>query len=70
MLGQDGGGGDLFYKTPNLKDIPVVIWTTSASKNDIILSRKSGAHEFLTKPSRFAEVVETMKMPTNLYSHD
>lgn len=53
---------------PALKDIPIAIWTTSASEKDIIFCRQTGADQFLTKPNSFAEVVATMKMLTSLYT--
>lgn len=55
-------------RAAELKDIPVVIWTTSASEKDMAICRKIGADDFLTKPSSFAEVVKTMAMLSNLYS--
>lgn len=55
-------------KNPELKDIPVVIWTTSASKKDMTVCLKTGADEFLTKPSSFEEVIKTMEKLTSLYS--
>jgi len=53
---------------PLLKDIPVAIWTTSGSEKDMLFCRKTGADQFLTKPSSFADVVSAVKMLTALYA--
>lgn len=37
--------------TPRLKDIPVVVLTTSSSKADKDFSLREGAHSFFTKPA-------------------
>jgi CheY-like chemotaxis protein len=46
---------------PLLKDIPVVILTTSREEKDIEFSKKAGAESFITKPETFKEWVEKMK---------
>ena len=53
-------GGMQFLKeikqTDTLKDIPVIIYTTSSNPNDIAKTRELGAVSFVTKPSRFSEL--------------
>ena len=46
---------------PTLKNIPVVILTTSGEKKDIKFTMKAGANSFITKPETFNEWVEMMK---------
>jgi len=55
-------------KNPDLKNIPIAIWTTSGSEKDILFCRKTGADQFLTKPSSFEDVVAAMKMLMSLYA--
>ena len=43
-------------KSERLKDIPVIIYTTSRREEDINETRCLGADYFLTKPSRFADL--------------
>lgn len=46
---------------PRLKEIPLIIWTTSSLKEDNVRCREAGADEYLTKPSSFAELDETIR---------
>jgi CheY-like chemotaxis protein len=46
---------------PVLKDIPVVILTTSREEKDIEFTKKAGAESYVTKPDTFDEWVEKMK---------
>lgn len=46
---------------PVLRQIPVVILTTSREERDISLSDKTGAKSFITKPASFDEWVDIMK---------
>jgi len=47
-------------KSERLKDIPVIIYTTSRSEEDIAETRCLGADYFLTKPSRFADLKDVL----------
>ncbi|RJP40911.1 MAG: response regulator [Desulfobacteraceae bacterium] len=46
----------------SLQHIPIVIFTTSQDEKDIVFSREMGADSFITKPARFQEWVDIMKM--------
>lgn len=46
---------------PNLRQIPVVVLTTSKSEEDIYRSYVHGANSFITKPVTFASLVEVIK---------
>ena len=46
---------------PTLKNIPIVILTTSQEEEDISFSMRAGADLFMTKPATFEEWVEMMK---------
>ena len=43
-----------------LEDIPVVIFTTSSDPATIQQMKDMGAHDFITKPSSYDELVETL----------
>jgi CheY-like chemotaxis protein len=53
--------------TPGLRDIPLVVLTTSRQENDIVFSRTMGANSFITKPATFDEWVEMMKSLTKTW---
>ena len=44
-----------------LKDIPVVIFSTSSHPATIQLAKKTGAMEFITKPNRFDDLLEILR---------
>ena len=46
---------------PTLREIPVVIFTTSSEEKDIAFAMKSGAASFITKPVGFDEWVDIMR---------
>lgn len=48
-------------KHPELKDIPVIIFSTSSHAHTIQLVKDFGAHEFITKPGLFNELVSTLR---------
>jgi CheY-like chemotaxis protein len=54
-------------KLAHLKDVPVVIYSTSSLKKDIEETKSLGANMFLTKPSKFDELCNAL---TNLISRD
>ena len=45
-----------------LRSLPVVIFTTSKSADDIQLSYEAGANSFITKPPEFQRLVEIMEV--------
>ena len=46
---------------PALRDIPIVILTTSKAEEDIARTYQLGANSFITKPARFSLLVTAMK---------
>ena len=46
---------------PQLKDIPVLILTTSREKQDIELTRQAGASSFLAKPDVFEDLTQMLE---------
>jgi CheY-like chemotaxis protein len=52
---------------PGLKDIPIVILTTSRQEKDVKYCLESGAREFKTKPIEFDEWVEVIA--TSIKTH-
>lgn len=46
---------------PDLREIPVVVFTTSKAKEDIYRSYTEGASSFVTKPATFEGLVEAVK---------
>jgi CheY-like chemotaxis protein len=47
---------------PNLRQIPIVVLTTSRAEEDVFRSYDLGVNSFVTKPVTFAAMVELMKM--------
>jgi two-component system response regulator len=45
-----------------LKHIPVVIYTTSTSSQDVTETYKLGANSFLSKPKQFKEVINAINL--------
>jgi CheY-like chemotaxis protein len=48
-------------KRPELRDIPVIIFSTSSHAHTIQLVKDFGAHDFITKPGLFNELVSTLR---------
>jgi CheY-like chemotaxis protein len=48
-------------RRPELKDIPVIIFSTSSHSHTMQLVRDFGAHDFITKPGLFNELVATLR---------
>ena len=46
---------------PALRNIPVIVWTTSSAEEDISRAREAGCDAYLTKPPSFAEMVDAMR---------
>ncbi len=44
-----------------LKDIPVIIYSTSSQINTIKIAKDLGAHEFITKPSKYQDLVDILR---------
>lgn len=44
-----------------LTDIPVIVFSTSKREEDIAQARRMGAMNFITKPSKFAELISIAK---------
>ncbi|NIJ54336.1 response regulator [Dyadobacter arcticus] len=44
-----------------LRDIPVIILSTSSNVNVIELTKKLGAMDFITKPDRFEDLITVLK---------
>jgi len=58
-------GGLQFLKeikqTDALKNIPVIIYSTSANPGDIAKTKELGAESFITKPSRFSDICSLLQ---------
>lgn len=46
---------------PDLRDIPVVVFTTSKAEEDIYKSYKLGVNSFITKPVTFEALIQVMQ---------
>jgi CheY-like chemotaxis protein len=42
---------------PDLRQIPVVVWTTSRSEDDVRRARAAGCDDYVIKPSSFTEMI-------------
>jgi len=47
---------------PDVKDIPIVVFTTSKAEEDIYRSYKLGVNSFITKPVTFERLVEVIQL--------
>jgi CheY-like chemotaxis protein len=56
----------LIKSDPDFRKIPVVVFTTSSSEEDILLCYELGANAFITKPPTFQGLVEFVKV-MNMY---
>lgn len=52
---------------PNLRQIPIVVLTTSKAEEDIIRTYDLGVNSFVTKPVTFEGLVEVMKTITKYW---
>lgn len=48
-------------KNEELKNIPIIIFSTTANFRAIQLTKELGAHSFITKPGRYDELVKILK---------
>jgi CheY-like chemotaxis protein len=46
---------------PKLRQIPIVVFTTSRAQQDIYQSYDLGANSFITKPASFADLVDLLR---------
>lgn len=51
----------LIKKNIELKNIPVIVFTTSSDPNTIRETKELGAHDFITKPASFGEVINLLR---------
>lgn len=54
-------------KHEKLKNIPVVIYSTSSEKRDIDETTRLGAAHFVTKPNRFEELCKVLSQVISMY---
>lgn len=47
--------------TTQLNKIPVIIFSTSSNTNTISLMKEMGAHDFITKPNKYDQLVDVLK---------
>lgn len=47
--------------TENVQHIPVIIFSTSSNPQTIQQTKELGAHDFITKPDKFEELVHKLK---------
>jgi CheY-like chemotaxis protein len=53
-------------KNPRLKDIPVIMYSTTSDTNEIQQYYKLGAHDFLIKPDNFNVLCDSLESIFNL----
>lgn len=49
-------------QTPHLQHVPVIIYSTTSNKKEILEAMKQGASYFLTKKNSFKELVEALAL--------
>ena len=49
------------YNRHELKHIPVIIWSTSSHPSMVQLLKNMGAHDFITKPDSYPQIVKVLK---------
>ena len=52
---------------PELCRIPIIIFSTSVSKDDLIFAYSNGANAFILKPSSFSKLVEIVESIDNFW---
>lgn len=52
----------LIKSDPRLRDIPVVVLTTSASEDDVAFCYRNGANSFVCKPTSFREWIDGLRV--------
>jgi two-component system, chemotaxis family, response regulator Rcp1 len=55
---------------PNLRKIPVVVFSTSRSNGDIVRSYELGANCYLSKPGNLGEFVSTVQLIGSFFGSD
>jgi two-component system, response regulator len=60
----------IIKSNPKLKEIPVLILTTSKAKQDIDLTRESGASSFLAKPDVFEDLTDMLSKFCTAIQHN
>ena len=54
-------------RDPKLLNIPIVVWTTSRSREDIFLSHEARVDAFVTKPFGYEELVNSVRTLVTKY---
>ncbi|WP_299614981.1 response regulator [Pelagibius sp.] len=54
-------------KDPNLKQIPIVVLTTSKAEEDILRTYDTGVNSFITKPVTFEGLVDLVRVLTSYW---
>src|SRR5262249_28014308 len=52
---------------PKLRDIPVVVLTTSKAEEDVVRTYSLGVNSYIAKPVKFTALVEIMKTMTKYW---
>jgi len=55
---------------PDLRGIPVAIWTTSEEVEDKIQCKEAGADAYITKPVSYTNLIESIKKLVTRYSSE